>query len=98
MNPLAAEKLRELLARDGRDILREPDRVRGWLNYSCPGLKREINVLMLEMEHGIPRDLLDAERKTVLVARLVDDVAIAGSWAVDAWAASIQQGAEQIAA
>jgi hypothetical protein len=46
MSPLPVQKLAELIETHGPAFPEEQERCRGWLVYSCPDQKKEVNVLL----------------------------------------------------
>lgn len=87
------QKLRELIDAEGSAILDAPERCKGWLLYSCPEYKREVNVLLAALSQGVPQELLASGDEEALVRRLVDESAMteeAAWWAVKSWAGALE--------
>lgn len=88
MNPSVKERLKELIAKEGVAILQTPERVRGWLAYSCPEAGREQEMLTAALEEGVPQALLQyydtADLQDSLTARR-EFASEEASWAVEAW-------------
>jgi len=92
-------KLRELIDGDGRDLSRNPSRLRALLNDHCPQDRRERHLIVLCTDEAIPQALVNQSRTlpaAALVARLsarlenalgVD--AHAAAWAVGSWAVAL---------
>jgi parallel beta-helix repeat protein len=99
MNSLPRQKLREIVARHGANIAREPRRAEGLLRDHCGTYRREVAVLVSAAEERVAAELLAADRglpRDVLLARLArrlhDDVAMeaaAARWAVNSWALAL---------
>jgi hypothetical protein len=94
MSPLPVLKFAELIETHGPAILEEPERCRGWLVYSCPDQKKEVNVLLSALAQRVPQDLRASGQREALVRRLVDDWAMtedAALWAVESWEMILRQ-------
>lgn len=96
MNDVAREKLREIVARHGEDILRDRQRCEGLLKDHCAGCRLEISALMGAHEERVPLELTSSWQTAMtpeamrarLVQRLHDHRGLApqvADWAVDAW-------------
>ena len=80
----------------GSSLLREPDRLKVYLDRNCAGATREIALVMAAVTEGVPQAMLaahsDDDLKVLLpqlVKRLIERAAIGRSpatWAVRAWA------------
>jgi len=101
MNDLPAQKLRELIATHGPSILSEPQRVEGWLSYSCPGMSRETNVLLIALRQQVPAALCNGGTVPAIARRLSEETAMAddaATWAVEAWRKAMSNGDERVQA
>lgn len=80
----------------GPSLLRDPDRLKGYLRDNCAGATREITLVMAAMTDGVPQAMLavhsDDDLRALLpqlVTRLTERAAIEripATWAVRAWA------------
>jgi Right handed beta helix region/Pectinesterase len=100
MNNVVRQKLVEILARHGQEIIYAPRRCEGLLRDYVPAQRREISVLVNALEERVPVDLLATSSSAVprsvlftrLAKRLHDDVAMeesAARWAVGTWALAL---------
>lgn len=100
MNNVVRQKLIEMIARHGQEIIYAQRRCEGLLRDYVPSQRREISVLVNALEERVPMDLLatnsSAMPRSVLLTRLAkrlhDDVAIeesAARWAVGTWALAL---------
>ena len=99
MNNQARHALVNLIASFGTSLIGQPQRLRSLLNDECPGLKREITVLILALEQKVPAELQTSSAGSPwvilsgrLVKQLKDDAAIAedaARWAVESWALAL---------
>src|SRR4051794_31136101 len=95
MNDRARDALVELVRTRGRELCDDPRRLRGLLTDYCPGMKREVNLIVMAAENRLVSDLLGASTSIPwsslsgrLVSRMVDEMGISESsarWVVDAW-------------
>ena len=98
MNDLPRQKLREIVARDGRLIVENPRRAESLLRDYCGEFRREISVLTMALEEHAVADMLAAPvslpRKVLLARlaqRLCDNLALseaAAAWSIETWALS----------
>lgn len=91
------ESLPDLLRTHGGEVLTDPRAVRALLSDTCPGASREIALIAMAVELGIPRELeaqlapARSGRSQVLARmaqRMGDERGVlpeAGRWAVDTW-------------
>ena len=80
----------------GPSLLREPDRLKVYLDHNCSGATREIALVMAAVTEGVPQAMLSAHYDDhlnvllpQLVTRLTERAAIEpvpATWAVRAWA------------
>lgn len=99
MNDLPRQKLREIIARHGREVAEDPRRCEGLLRDYCGGYRREISALVGALEEHAAADMLTSPAGTpreVLLARLArrlcDHLALseeAARWAVESWALAL---------
>ncbi|HYO64389.1 MAG TPA: right-handed parallel beta-helix repeat-containing protein [Pyrinomonadaceae bacterium] len=99
MNELPRQKLREVVARHGREVARDARRVEGLLRDHSGGHRREVSALVAALEEHVPADMLDAPADTpreVVLARmarrLADNRALSESaarWSVNSWALAL---------
>ncbi|HEX8197431.1 MAG TPA: pectinesterase family protein [Pyrinomonadaceae bacterium] len=99
MNDLARQKLIEIVGRHGKSIVDDTRRAEGLFRDNFGGFNREIAVLTMALEEGVPRDLAAAQQNAPsasllarLTQRLVDNLALsedAAKWAVDSWALAL---------
>jgi hypothetical protein len=91
--------LRELIDSEGRDLSRNPSRLRALLSDHCPEDRRERHLIGLCADQGIPRALVNQSR-TLPAAALVASLsarlehalgvdARAAAWAVGSWAVAL---------
>ena len=89
-------KLKELVERNGKSLLHDPDRCEGLLKDYCGGYRREISALMQALEERIPLELNSSWQTAMtpeamrarLVKRLEENRGLkpeVAGWAVDAW-------------
>lgn len=96
MNELSRQKLRQIIAKYGKEICSDARRCESLLNDLCGSFRREINVLVNAVDERIPLDLLAARGSMPLEIllkrlkkRLEENTAMtseAAGWAVDSWA------------
>jgi len=96
MNDLPRQKLRELVARDGRLIAENPHRAESLLRDYCGEFRREISVLVMALEEHAVADMLSAPKSLPrqvlfgrLAQRLCDNLALSESaarWSIESWA------------
>jgi hypothetical protein len=94
MNDLPRQKLSELIENHGSAVLDDWERCQGWLQYSCPDHKREVNVLLAALRQRVPHELLASAEEEVLVRRLADERALteeAARWGVKAWRLALEK-------
>ena len=99
MDDLPRRKLRELIAKHGRDLCEDRRRCEGLLRDVCGSSKRELNLLLMALKEGVATDLAAARTgvpAAVLHARLTqrmqDHLSIAqdaARWAVESWALAL---------
>src|SRR5262249_32943637 len=99
MNELAGQKLCEIIRSRGLGVCDDPRQLRGLLSDHCPGMKREVHVLMAALSQRVVQDLLatsDGLPWEVVAARLAsrlqDEMALApeaARWAVATWAVAV---------
>ncbi len=100
MNELPRQKLIEIVARYGREVINSPRRCEGLLRDYAPKYRREIAVLVVALEERVPAELLAYKSGAVprsalllrMAQRLHDDVALeetAARWAVESWALAL---------
>lgn len=99
MNNIPRQKLRQILAKYGKEICSDARRCEGLLNDLCGSHRREINVLVNAIEEHIPLDLLAGASSiplelllTRLEKRLENQTALtaeAARWAVESWALAL---------
>lgn len=95
MNPVAREKLKELLRRFGTDLCNDPRRCEGLLRDMCPDCKMEAALLANAAREGVAGELRAAPSRNSVQAmsrqlsrRLQDNLWLAedvAAWAVEAW-------------
>src|ERR1700730_16751832 len=95
MEDLPRQKLRYLIASEGRSLCDDPRRCEALLRDVCGAHGREVNLLVTALRQGIATDLLGCQSgipPAVVSARLtnrLDNLGIAedaARWAVDSWA------------
>ena len=100
MNELPRQKLIEIVARYGREVVNNPRRCEGLLRDYAPKYRREIAVLVVALDERVPAELLAYKSGAVprsalllrMAQRLHDDVALeetAARWAVESWALAL---------
>ncbi|MDQ3253551.1 MAG: pectinesterase family protein, partial [Acidobacteriota bacterium] len=100
MNELPRQKLIEIVARYGREVVNNPRRCEGLLRDYAPKYRREIAVLVNALAERVPAELIAYKSGTVpraalllrMAQRLHDDVALdetAARWAVESWALAL---------
>lgn len=104
MNNLPGQMLRRIVAKHGKQIGSDSKRCESLLNDLCGSYRREINVLVIASEEGVPLDLLKGAAAmplelllTRLEKRLEDQTAMtaeAASWAVESWALALGMATE----
>src|SRR5881397_3943344 len=105
MNDLARQRLREIVARHGRSLCRDPRRCHALLADHCPDQRRELLVLVGALEERVADELLGWQDglpweslRDRLVRRLVENRALseeAARWAVESWALALQKISEE---
>jgi hypothetical protein len=95
MNDLPKQKLREIIARYGKDIGNDPKRCEAILRDLCGQYRRELSVLVAAQKEQVPTELLTSHNSVPfnvtaarLVKRLQDNLGLAedaARWAVNAW-------------
>lgn len=99
MNELPRQKLFEIVAKHGQDVVTNPRRLEALLRDYCGGFRREISVLVMAVEEHAVSDLLAAsanQPRKVLLARLArrlcDNLGLseaAAIWSIDSWALAL---------
>src|SRR5215204_955426 len=99
MNNIPRQKLRQILAKYGKEICSDARRCESLLNDLCGSYRREINVLVNAIEERIPLDLIAGTSSVPselllnrLEKRLEDQTALtaeAAKWAVESWALAL---------
>jgi hypothetical protein len=99
MDALPRHTLTRIVAKHGRSICNEPQRVEALLRDLCGAHKREINILIGAIEERVAKDLISAGKsipREVLLAqltgRLQDNLGYtleAAQWAVRSWAVAV---------
>jgi nitrous oxidase accessory protein NosD len=99
MNDVPRQKLLQVVARHGREVVDNPRRCEGLLRDYCGSYRREIAVLISALEERVAADLLSPGKGTPrasllrrLAQRLEDNVAMekgAARWAVHSWALAL---------
>jgi hypothetical protein len=100
MENLARERLKNLLADQGRDFYRSPDRCAAALQDCCAEFKRERNLLITALREGVPTALVEGQRQGLPLQLLVGQQTQAlidqhgtskelASWTVEAWAEAL---------
>jgi hypothetical protein len=99
MNDLPRQKLLQVVARHGREVVDNPRRCEGLLRDYCGAYRREIAVLISALEERVAADLLSSGKGTPrasllrrLAQRLEENVAMekeAARWAVHSWALAL---------
>jgi uncharacterized RDD family membrane protein YckC len=100
MNNLPRQKLYELIHKYGRSLCDEPTRTKGLLSDFCGQYRKEINVLIIALQEGIPGNLLLSSQNSIpqtvtltrLSKRLHDNLGLdeeAARWAVESWALAL---------
>ncbi|MDQ3320975.1 MAG: pectinesterase family protein [Acidobacteriota bacterium] len=99
MNDLPRQKLVEIVAKHGKEVVENPRRCEGLLRDYAGEFRREISVLTMAIEERVPLDLLAAKStpRQVLLGRLTrrlcDNLALseqAAKWAVNSWALALE--------
>jgi hypothetical protein len=100
VNDYPKKVLRDLVARYGISLARDPNRCEGLLRDTCGKYNREIFVLVNAVRQRVPADLLAPRHalpvslmKDFLIKRLEDELgfsANAAQWAVDSWAEALE--------
>src|SRR5579872_5748252 len=95
MSDFAVQRLCEPLANFGRGLCDNPKRSQALLSDVCTGLKREVYLLTVAVEHRIVAELLNSSAHVPwpavsgrLVRRPVDDLAVsedAARWTIEEW-------------
>ncbi len=97
-NRAAAGKLADLLAREGLEILQQPDRVAAWLAYACPECRKENKLVLDALAAGVPVRMIDGQQTADLVEMVEREMCLsstAARWVVDTWRAAIGGAAER---
>lgn len=104
MNDFPRQKLKQILAKYGREICSDARRCENLLRDLCGSYRREINVLVNAIEERVPLDLLAANRSmplelllTRIEKRLEEQTALtadAARWAVESWASALNLATE----
>ncbi len=99
MNDQARQALCEIVARYGRGVSDEPRRVQALLSDLCPGMTKEVSVLVTAAERGVPQEAASSSPQLPPQAvvnratrRLVDETGLteeAARWAVESWAVAL---------
>jgi hypothetical protein len=99
VNAQASKALAEIVTRYGQNVVDDPRRLRALLSDHCPGMKREVNVLVAAAQHKVVADLQRSATGLPwssvlgrLVRRMTDELSIdetIAQWAVEAWAAAL---------
>ena len=99
MNELPRQKLREIVARHGTEVVEDRRRCEGLLRDHFGEYRREVSVLSSALAERVPHELLAAPAGTpreVLLARLArrlsDNLALseaAARWSVNSWALAL---------
>ena len=95
MDDSAWQALSELVRKHGQDLCDDPRLLRPLLNEYCPGLKREVDVLVTAAEHGLVAELRNSSTGLPwsvvsgrLVRRMVDELGVDESGArraIETW-------------
>ena len=101
MNDRARRKLCELINRYGQAVLEDPRRLKALLSDVCPGLNRQVHVLVSAAEQRVPQDILSSHSEQPqdllsvrLARRLTDETGIteeAARWAVESWVIALDR-------
>lgn len=96
LSDLPREKLRQIISQYGATVYQDAQRCEAFLRDFCGAYKREINVLVTALKHGITKELSlhttslpDEVLLSRLTKRLEDEVGLTGvaaRWAVESWA------------
>lgn len=99
MNDLARQKLCEIVAQQGHDVIGDPRRTEALLQDLCSEHRREIFVLVSALRQQVAADLLKSQgnvpRKVLLAQltkRLQENLALtedAARWAMESWALAL---------
>jgi hypothetical protein len=99
MDDTLRERLRELIAREGRELPRDGPRCEALVRQACAGKMPETSILVQSLAQGVPLRLLEAPGSTAgpalvdqLSQGLQDNLALseaAARWAVTSWAAAL---------
>jgi hypothetical protein len=98
------ENLITIVVSHGQTAFDDSRRLRALLNDECPGLKREVNVLIAALELRIPQEIMSASHELPwpvfsarLIQRLVTERAmeeLPARWAVDSWGVALGRVSE----
>jgi hypothetical protein len=99
MNEQASKALAEIVTKCGQGIADDPRRLRALLGDHCPGMKREVNVLVAAAEHKMVADLQGSTAGIPwpslsgrLVRKMSDELgtdSAAARWAIEAWGVAL---------
>lgn len=103
MNVRVRTVLDQQLRAHGPELLQQPHRLSGLLRDLCPEDEREVTVLLVALDHGIPATLRSKPHGqtelNTLARALAERAAIAmrwAIWAVESWAVVLQVRAGQV--
>ncbi len=93
------KQLQKILTTYGRDLCDDPKRVRALLSDYCPGLKLEVNLLALAVEHRLAAELRDSSTHLPWAAvagrlerRMMEELGVTADrarWTIETWALAL---------